>query len=358
MSLEAAVRNGDLATAAECVRAGADVNRFTRDRLTPLMIAAGLGQSQMVELLLTAGAQVLAVEPRAGATALHKAALSGNLDVIALLLDHGAFIDQQSPILGHTALMDAIVYKHEDAVRLLLRRGARTKIRNHWQETALDIARRDGLATIAALIEARDEADRNVIEAQPLIAAVKAGDLAGVERLIAAGAAINARVPMVGSLDDDYTPLAIAAREGQVEIVRALLKAGANPRRVIGLFLGTALHEACYFGHSDVVRAITDRELGRTQASELDAQGAYNGLTPLHDAVWHGHTEAARVLVEAGHPLHLRTHAGLTARELAVLYGYDDLAEFLAEGEAGRRSDGEEAATRCADMLLRAGGER
>jgi ankyrin repeat protein len=358
MSLEAAVRNGDLATAAECIRAGADVNRFTPDGLTPLMMAAGLGQSQMVGLLLTAGAQVLAVEPRAGATALHKAALSGNPDVIALLLDHGAFIDQQSPILGHTALMDAIVYKHEDAVRLLLRRGARTKIRNHWQETALDIARRDGLAAIAAVIEARDEADREAIEAQPLIAAVKAGDLGGVERLIATGAAINARVPMVGSLDDDYTPLAIAAREGQVEIVRALLKAGANPRRVIGLFLGTALHEACYFGHSDVVRAMTDRELGRAQASELDAQGAYNGLTPLHDAVWHGHTEAARVLVEAGHPLHLRTHAGLTARDLAALYGYDDLAEFLAEAEAGRRSDGKEAATRCADMLLTAGGER
>ena len=70
--------------------------------------------------------------------------------------------------------------------------------------------------------------------------------------------------------------------------------------------------------------------------SELDAQGAYNGMSPLHDAVWHGHLEAAQALVEAGHPLDLRTHAGLTPRELAAHYGYDNLAGFLAEAEQSR----------------------
>jgi len=332
--LEAAIRAGNLAAAAELLRSGADVNRLTPEGLTPLMIASGLGQAQMVDLLLTAGAQVLALEPRAGATALHKAALSGNPDVIELLLDHGAFIDQQSPILGHTALLDAVVYKHEPAVRLLLKRGARTSIRNHWNETALEIARRDGLESIARLIEARDKADEDDVRAQTLVPAIKAGDLAEVERLIASGADVNRRLPMVGSPDDDYTPLAIAAREGYADIVRALLEAGANPRRVIGLFLGTALHEACYFGHVDVVRAMTEKRARvGTQPPELDAQGAYNGMSPLHDAVWHGHLETARALVEAGHPLGLRTHAGLTPRELAVFYGYDELGQFLADAE-------------------------
>ncbi len=160
-----------------------------------------------------------------------------------------------------------------------------------------------------------------------------------VKRLVAAGARIDERVPMTGSLDDDYAPLALAAREGHADIVRALLEAGADPRRVIGLFAGTALHEACYFGHTEVVRAMTQgRERAGTRAAELDAQGALNGMTPLHDAVWRGHLDAARVLVEAGHPLHplhLRTHAGLTPRELAVHYGYDDLARYLDEAERG-----------------------
>lgn len=333
-SLDAAIRAGDLAATAELIGLDADVNRLAPIGLTPLMAASGLGHAQMVDLLLTAGAEVLAVEPRAGATALHKAALSGNPDVVALLLDHGAFIDQQSPILGHTALMDAVVYKHESVVRLLLSRGARTAIRNHWHETALELARRDGLDAITERIEAKDRADEAQIRAQPLVAAIKAGDADEVERLIGAGMDVNVRVPMTGNPDDDYTPLAIAAREGQVRMVRSLLAAGANPRRVIGLFLGTALHEACYFGHVDVVRTMTEgHERADTPTSELDAQGAYNGMTPLHDAVWHGHLAAAQALVDAGHPLHLRTHAGLTPRELAVLYGYDDLARFLAEAE-------------------------
>lgn len=332
MTLEAAVRADDLAVTIQLLRSGEDPNARGPDGLTSLMIAASLGHSQMVELLLTAGAEVLAIEPRMGATALHKAALSGNPDVVRLLLDHEAFIDQQSPILGHTALMDAVVYKHEDVVRVLLKRGARTGIRNHWHETALEIARRDDLEAIARLIEARNEADDAEIRAQVLVPAIKAGDLEGVRRLIAAGAAVNERLPMVGSPDDDYTPLAIASREGHADIVRALLEAGANPRRMIGLFRGTALHEASYFGHADVIEAMTERcERAGMQPSELDAQGAYNGMTPLHDAVWHGHLEAARALVEAGHRLDLRTHAGLTPRELAVLYGYGDLASFLAE---------------------------
>ncbi len=72
------------------------------------------------------------------------------------------------------------------------------------------------------------------------------------------------------------------------------------------------------------------------QHIELDAQGAYNGMSPLHDAVWHGHLETARALVEAGHPLDLRTHAGLTPRELAAHYGYADLVGLLANAEEAR----------------------
>ena len=49
------------------------------------MIAAGLGQSYMVSMLLAAGADVLALDPRMGASALHKAAQSGNADVIGFL---------------------------------------------------------------------------------------------------------------------------------------------------------------------------------------------------------------------------------------------------------------------------------
>jgi ankyrin repeat protein len=339
MNFRATVRAGDLADAATLLQAGGDPNIRDSDGLTPLMIASGLGQPQMVELLLTAGADALAIEPRAGATALHKAALSGNPDVVGLLLDHGAFVDQQSPILGHTPLMDAVIYKHVAAVRVLLERGARTAITNHWQETAIELARRDALTEIVRLIEAKNEGDEALLRELPIIAAVKSGSLDQVERVIAEGADVDARLPMTGSPDDDYTPLAIAAREGHANIVRALLAAGANPRRVIGLFRGTALHEASYFGHAEVIAVLlAGHERFGARQSELEAQGAYNGMSPLHDAVWHGHEEAAEALIDAGHRLDLRTHAGLTARELADLYGYPALERRLAEAERSARS--------------------
>ncbi|WP_420558396.1 ankyrin repeat domain-containing protein [Roseovarius sp.] len=340
MRLETAIRSGDLAAAVRLLREGADPNRSGPEGLTPLMVAAGLGQPNMVEILLTAGSNVLAIEPRMGASALHKAALSGNCDVAELLLDYGAFIDQQSPILGHTALMDAVVYKQTGLVSLLLRRGARASIRNHWGETALDIAQRDELSDISGMLTAHEQDRKAWIDAQPLVTALRNGDLSGVMRLIDTGADIDIRLPMIGSPDDNYTPLAIAARDGQADIVLALLRAGADPRRTIGLFGGTVLHEACYFGHGDVVRlmAANHERLDR-RASELDAQGALNGMTPLHDAVWHGHHDAAQALIAAGARLDLRTHAGLTPRELAILYGYDELAQSLADAEEKCRAN-------------------
>lgn len=336
MFIEASVRSGDLATTLSHLRSGADVNGLDPEGFTPLMIASGLGQPQMVELLLTAGANVHIIDPRMGATALHKAAQSGNTDVIKLLLDKGSFIDQQSPVLGNTPLMDAISYRNEKAVRLLLERGARITILNHWQQTAQDIAQMEALSTIVHLIEERSTLNHEQTPRQTLLNAIQAGDIEAVKRLILAGADLNERVPIIGSPDYNYTPLGIAAREGHADIIRVLLEAGADPRRVIGLMRGTPVHEASYFGHTQSLQVLTER-LGQsgTLTPELDAQGPYNGLTALHDAIWQGHLEAAKVLVAAGARLDIKSHAGLTPRELALLYRYDDLALFLAEAEQG-----------------------
>ncbi len=332
MALDVAIRSGDLALATDALRSNADVNCRGADGLAPLMVAAGLGQAQMVNLLLSAGADVLALEPSMGATALHKAAQSGNADVILLLLEAGAFIDQQSPVLGNTALMDAVLHKQQDAVRLLLDRGARTKITNHWQQTALQLAQDDKLHEIARLIEERIAIVAEHVQGATLVAAAKSGDRTAVETLIAYGANVNERLPIAGSVEDGYTPLGIAVREGHGDIVRLLLSSGADPRRVIGLMRGTPLHEAAFFGDSRMIEALLT-ETDRVPLAELDAQGPYNGLTALHDAVWHGHLEAARALAKAGARLDLQTHTGLTPRQLALLYGYDDIASFLDEAE-------------------------
>jgi ankyrin repeat protein len=245
MTIASSIRADDLPEVTSLLRAGADPNRRDVDGLTPLMIAAGLGRSHM------------GVEPRMGATALHKAAQSGDVDVIGSLLNHGAFIDQQSPVLGNTALVDATLHRNTEAVALLLSRGAKVAIENLWQQTALEVARADRLEAISRLIEEQVARNEEAVGALLLVAAVKSNDPAEVARLIAAGASVNERVPMVGSLDDHYTPLGIAARDGHTEIAHLLIDAGADLDRVIGLMGGTALHDATYFGRVDIIRSLT-----------------------------------------------------------------------------------------------------
>lgn len=337
MTLHDAIRSGDRAKVARLVQSGADVDQGGPDGLTPLMIATGHAQAPIVRMLLAAGASVVAVEREMGASALHKAAQSGDPVIIDLLLEYGAFIDQQSPVLGHTALMDAVLYKHEAAVRLLLDRGARTMIRNHWQQTALDLARLDALDDLARLIEARDDANAASVDRLELVATIRIGDADALDQSIAGHSSLLERVPVTGTPDDDYTPLGLAVRAGRVDLVRRLLDAGADPGGVIGLMRGTLVHEASYHGHGDVVRLLTQhRSADGAPSIDLDAQGPYNGFTALHDAVWHGHHDAAQALIDAGARLDIRTHAGTTPRDLAILYGYDDLARTLAEAERDR----------------------
>ena len=51
-SFEASIRAGDLAAGIELLRSGAYASRRGPGGMTPLMIAAGLGRAQMLELLL------------------------------------------------------------------------------------------------------------------------------------------------------------------------------------------------------------------------------------------------------------------------------------------------------------------
>ena len=128
--LTEAVVAQDLVATRRLLDAGVFVDGKDAGGYTPLMIAAGLGQVQMVELLLVAGADPNLLDSRMGASALHKAAQSGVPEVARLLLDHGAFIDIQSPTLGHTPLLDAVWHKKLAVVKLLLSRGAKTALDN------------------------------------------------------------------------------------------------------------------------------------------------------------------------------------------------------------------------------------
>ena len=60
----------------------------------------------------------------------------------------------------------------------------------------------------------------------------------------------------------------------------------------------------------------------------------------IHDALWHGYTECAQILLQAGARLDLKGHDGKTPLDVAVdVYGPDsDIAEEIHAATAGTLS--------------------
>jgi len=333
-----AVQANDLPAVIDLIKRGADVNRRGPSPYTLLMIAAGRGYVQVTDLLLSAGADVYALDSTLGASALHKAAQSGVADVARLLLDHGAFINLQSATVGHTPLIDAVWAKKSAMVKFLLERGAAINIKTHYQGSAWDFIGKEPRWTaggttpeneswgkaIREMLEAYQKAEDEAVRTQPLMQAVMKNDLAEVKRLIAAGADVNEKSPVIAGPNDGQTPLLVACFNGFTDIVRELLKAGANPRIVDYLLKATPAHKAAFSGHPGPLKLLIGQGV-----VELNAQGPYNGYTALHDAVWHGHVEALKVILEADVRTDLRGFDGNTAYDLAVANGYNEMAALI-----------------------------
>ena len=349
LQLIMAVQDNDLPAVRDLIVTGADVNRRGPLPQTPLHIAAGRGYVQMVDKLLTAGADVHALDSSMGASALHFAAQSGVTDVAQLLLDAGAFINLQSATVGLTPLINAIWSKQVGMVRFLLARGAAIEIKTHlggasaWDFVGDSVLWTAGFTTpeneawgraIRELLEARKKQDDAVLAGQKLMAAVQAGDAAAVRSLIAAGVNVDEKSPVVANGNDGQTPLLVASFLGHGEIVRMLLGAGANPRINDYLLKATPVHKAAYAGRPNALVALRAEGGG-----EINAQGPYNGYTAMHDAVWHGHPDCLAVILDwPGVRFDLVGFDGLTPEGLAIRLGYDNMAQMIRAKQASLAS--------------------
>jgi ankyrin repeat protein len=127
------------------------------------------------------------------------------------------------------------------------------------------------------------------------------------------------------SESDGHTAILIAARDGLAKMATELMKKGADQTIPDYYMKAIPLHKAAYNGNAEIIRILANYP-GFDQM--LDAQGPNNGYTPLHDAVWHGHVEAAEVLIKAGARKDLRGFDGKTPLELAKEYKYQKIIDW------------------------------
>jgi ankyrin repeat protein len=317
------VRHGDAESISRLLAIGADPSSRDRDSgLTALMIAAGRGDAPAVRILLAAGADLHTADSRGGATALHKAVQGGDPETVRLLLEAGAFVDAVAPTTGHTPLMDALWYKWPRVVAVLLDHRAGLNLSTHYgfsmrehfeYELNVNTRGKEKLLEAERLLAARTQADSDAAGTQALMSAVVAGDLAEVRRLLAEGAPIDERYPVVNGFNDGHTPLLVACRDGHEAIARELLAAGADVNAVEPTFGAVPLHKAVYNGHAGITALLVE-----APGVDLDFQGITNGYTPLHDALWHGYEECARILIDAGARPDLTGHDGKAPSDIAA----------------------------------------
>jgi ankyrin repeat protein len=178
--------------------------------------------------------------------------------------------------------------------------------------------------------------------ASDLIAAVKAGDVAAVEALLAEDPRL------AGAQEDGIAAVRIALYHRRPEVLRALLSArppldgldhaalgwadelrrdlagdsGLVKRRSADGF--TALHYACFFGGAGAAAVLL--EAGADPDAEADNPSR---VRPLHSAAAARDAESARLLLQAGASPDARQAGGFTALQAAAHHDDDALAALL-----------------------------
>ena len=133
------------------LKKGADPNIHDNDGWTALIVASELGHQQIVELLLEIEVDPNVQNSKDGTTALFQASNNGHYQVVEILLKKGAdpnIYDKD----GRTALMGASFNGHYQVVEILLKKGADPNIRTEDGMTALILASKEGHADIIEVL--------------------------------------------------------------------------------------------------------------------------------------------------------------------------------------------------------------
>jgi ankyrin repeat protein len=152
--LEAAGR-GQVEMTRFLIGKGADIDYTGMREGSPLMLAAYMGQLELLQLFLDGRAQANLAMPDGGETALHMAAVTGHTAAARMLLDAGAdpnrransgvptdMFDGNVKVWGETPLHYAAAYGDEEMIQAMLLAGADKGALNTHGETPLNYAGR------------------------------------------------------------------------------------------------------------------------------------------------------------------------------------------------------------------------
>ena len=347
-----ASENGSAAMVRTLLQAGADPNRALLLGETPLMVASRSGSARVVEQLLTKGASVNARAAR-GQTALMWAAAQRHADVVRVLLSHGADLHARSEVWnqmmavpphgvakynrviphgGDTALLFAARSGDLASARLLVTSGANVNDADAWGVSATVLAAHSGFTALVEFLLERG-ANPNAAAAgfTALHVAIMRRDSRMAGALLARGADANAPVNVwtpTRRSSKDYnfapelvgaTPFWLAARFSQPEMMRLLLKHGANP---------AVVHRGDYHAEEPVEPR---SHLTNAVSAAAGMGGGVAWVQPDRREREALMLEAIAVAVEHGVDVNLENTDGRTALDAARAQKLERVVKFLTD---------------------------
>jgi ankyrin repeat protein len=159
--------------------------------MRPLHLAIDNSDAAMVRLLLQSKADPAAADPT-GETALIRAAKIGNLDVVEALLDAGAAVDAPDSGFRQTPLMAAARGGYAPVVKRLIERGAQVNAQTRTGPTPKFSTPANSKASRGAGIQRGGWPDRGIRESipgakTPLLYAARQGHVEVARLLLDAG---------------------------------------------------------------------------------------------------------------------------------------------------------------------------
>ena len=168
-------------------------------------------------------------------------------------------------------------------------------------------------SSLSAIAHTDGERHQKNIVPIPLVHASLHGDIAEVNRLIAAGADVHA------ATDDGWTALYYAASRGNAKVVKLLIAAGAS---VNASGWRSPLHLAAVNGHAEIVKLLI------TLGANFNAKDN-QGWASLRPAILFENTEIVKLLIKAGANVNAAGKDDETALYYAAITGHAEIAKVL-----------------------------
>lgn len=275
-----------------------------------------IGDAELVRVVMSAGGNVNQKFDD-GMTAVWVAAFNNNREMLSVLATAGANINSKDNE-GRTVLMWAVENNRKELAQVVLNHGANVNLLDNRKRTALSIAiEKNNLAMVDLLV--RNKAQVNLKDDNgnsPLLIAAATGNMPIVQLLVEGGANVNT--------DDKNgnTPLIIAIHKGYGDIARILLSKNADVNKA-NREKKTPAHIAAMRGSKEMLELLVDK------GAEIDKPDATN-TTPLIYAKRDNRYDIIGYLLQKG--------AKITSREemeelfiYACQNGFDQIVQNLIE---------------------------